>query len=38
MASILSEISMLIQILIPVKASFFLKGIQKSGFVIERTI
>ena len=32
------EISMRIQIFIPVKVSFFLKEIQKSGLIIEMTI
>ena len=32
------EISVHIQIFIPVKVSFFLKGIQKSGLIIEMTI
>ena len=32
------EISRNIQIFIPVKASFFLEGIQKSGLIIEITI
>ena len=32
------EISMHIQIVIPIKVSFFLKGIQKSGLIIEMTI
>ena len=32
------EVSMQIQIFIPVNTFFFLKGIQKSGLVIEMTI